>query len=150
MKPNLTVLVAEDEETDYYLLERALRKTNIGIQIHWVRDGVDAIHYLKGEGEYADRDRFPIPDMVMLDLKMPGTTGMEVLEWIRDNPRFRVIPTLVMTSSQQDKDVQRAYHLGANTYFVKPSRFDALTELCKQISNYWSQGLKPRIPPSVG
>lgn len=149
MKPKLTVLVAEDEETDYYLLDRALRQANLGIQIHWVRDGVDAIRYLKGEGEYADRDRFPIPDMVMLDLKMPGTTGMEVLEWIRDNPRFRVIPTLVMTSSQQEKDVQQAYHLGANTYFVKPSRFDALTELCRQISSYWAQGLRPRIPPAA-
>ena len=90
MNPPITVLVAEDDESDYLLLEWALRKTKRDIQIHWVRDGVDAIRYLKGEGAFADRSRFPVPQVVILDLKMPGTTGMDVLGWIRDRIVFVV------------------------------------------------------------
>lgn len=145
MSKDITVLVAEDEESDFYLLDRALRKSIAGIRVCWVRDGVDAIRYLKGEGQFADRRQFPVPHVVMLDLKMPGMTGLEVLQWIRDNPSYRVIPTLVMSSSQQAADVQQAYQLGANTYFVKPSDFQTLVDLCKQIGTYWNYGVKPKI-----
>jgi CheY-like chemotaxis protein len=145
VKTEIIVLVAEDEDNDFFLLDRALRTSIPGIRVHRVRDGGDAIDYLKGEGQFADRQQFPVPHVVMLDLKMPGTTGMEVLQWIRDNPRYRVIPTLVMTSSHQPRDVQQAYHLGANTYFVKPGRFDALVDLCRQIGGYWKYGEKPRL-----
>jgi CheY-like chemotaxis protein len=146
MNNPITVLIAEDEESDYLLLEWALRKTNRAVNIHWVRNGVDAIRYLKGEGDFADRSRFPVPQVIILDLKMPGATGIEVLGWIRENPRYRVIPTLVMSSSHQQEDVKQAYALGANTYFVKPTSFDTLVDLCDKITSYWDYGVKPNIP----
>ena len=143
----ITVLIAEDEESDYLLLECALRKTNPEVNVQWVHDGVAAIHYLKGEGVFADRSRYPVPQVILLDLKMPGATGIEVLGWVRDNPRYRVIPTLVMSSSHQPTDVEKAYALGANTYFVKPTSFETLVDLCEKITGYWSYGIKPNISP---
>ena len=146
VKTPLTVLVAEDEENDFMLLESALRKTNRPLNVQWVKDGVEAIRYLKGEGPFGDRSRFPVPQVIMLDLKMPGATGMEVLGWIRENPGYRVIPTLVMSSSRQQEDVKNAYALGANTYFVKPHSFDTLVDLCEKITGYWDYGVKPNLP----
>ena len=145
MKDAMTVLVAEDEESDFMLLERALRKAGAQVQVRWARNGVEAIQYLKGEGDFADRARYPFPDVVMLDLKMPEATGIDVLHWIRGNPQCRVIPTLVMSSSQQPDDVQQAYELGANTYFMKPGSFEALVDLCRHIASYWRHGIKPRV-----
>ena len=145
MKEGINILVAEDEESDFFLLERALRQTPVAWRIHRVRDGLEALHYLKGEGIYADRATYPIPQVVMLDLKMPRMTGLELLEWIKDNPKYRVIPTLIMTSSHHDLDVRKAYEFGANTYFVKPSNFQGLVDVCKQIAGYWERGIKPRL-----
>jgi CheY-like chemotaxis protein len=145
MNSSISVLVAEDEESDFLLLERALKNSDERLKIYRVRDGVEGMEYIKGEGEFADRVRFPLPQMLILDLKMPRMTGMEFLAWLRSEPSRRIIPTLMMSSSEQAADVRQAYELGANTYFLKPSDFKSLVELCKRISAYWSHGIKPPI-----
>src|SRR5688572_17552718 len=133
MKTNFTILVAEDLESDFFLLQRAFRRNNINNPIHWVQDGEEALHYLQGTGPYSDRIKYPFPELVVLDLKMPRKSGLEVLEWVKEHPEFRVIPTIVMSSSQLDEDVQKAYDLGANTYFLKPADFDTLVEMVKGV-----------------
>jgi len=145
MDSSISVLVAEDEESDFLLLERALKRSDERLKIYRVRDGVEGMEYIKGEGEFADRVRFPLPQMLIVDLKMPRMTGMEFLAWLRSEPSRRVIPTLMMSSSEQAADVRQAYELGANTYFLKPSDFRSLVELCKQIAAYWRHGIKPPI-----
>ena len=141
---NYIILLAEDEESDAMLLQRAFQKNSIPNPIHWVTDGMQAVGYLRGEGEYADRSKFPFPSVIMLDLKMPRMSGLEVLKWIRDYPDYQVIPTIVMSSSQQDTDIQQAYALGANSYMLKPPDFDRLVKMVKTTHEYWAMSLKPR------
>jgi CheY-like chemotaxis protein len=140
----ITALVAEDDDYDFLLLERALASANAKIRIQRARDGVEAQEYLLGLGRFADRRTSPIPDIVLLDLKMPRMSGFDLLEWIHANPRYAVIPTIIMSNSKQDGDVQRAYQLGANSYFLKPAVFQDLAEVCRLIGNYWSHAA---IPP---
>lgn len=144
MKPNYLILVVEDNDSDFFLLERAFRKNKIENPVVRVKDGLEGLHYLQGSGEYSDRDKFPFPDVIILDLKTPRMSGLELLAWIRDHPDCRVIPTVIMSSSEQDVDVSKAYELGANTYFVKPSTFEDLLELTKTIEDYWRRGTRPR------
>jgi CheY-like chemotaxis protein len=145
MNPNYTILIVEDDESDFYLLQRAFKKNEITNPVQWMKDGMEAILYLQGEGTYADRSKFPFPEVVILDLKLPRMSGLEVLAWIRDRPEYRVIPTIIMSSSQLDVDIQKAYELGANTYFVKPTDFQSLVDLTKSLHEYWLRGTKPGI-----
>jgi CheY-like chemotaxis protein len=105
---------------------------------------LEAIAYLNGEGIYADRARYPFPEVLLLDLKMPRMTGLELLAWIRDHPDFRIIPTIIMTSSRLDLDIEKAYNLGANTYMIKPSSFDELGRMVRAAHEYWEVSVKPR------
>lgn len=145
MNSTVSVLVAEDEDSDFFLLERALKTADERFTIYRVRDGVEGTDYINGNGQFADRVRFPLPQMLIVDLKMPRMTGLEFLAWLRSQPGRRVIPTLMMSSSEQAADVRQAYELGANTYFLKPSDFRSLVELCRRITSYWSQGIKPPL-----
>src|ERR1700710_2199569 len=115
-----TILLVEDEENDAMLMKMAFEKNNILNPIQWVRDGQEAVAYLNGDGAFADRALHPFPEVLLLDLKMPRMTGMELLAWIQEHPDFKVIPTIIMTSSKQESDIDKAYHLGANTYMTKP------------------------------
>jgi CheY-like chemotaxis protein len=142
---NYTILLVEDEENDAELLKMAFQSNQISNPIQWVKDGVEAIAYLNGEGDYADRTVYPFPEVMILDLKMPRMNGLELLAWIRNNPDFRVIPTIIMTSSRQDADIAKAYELGANTYMIKPSTFTELTKLIKAAHEYWTLSVKPRM-----
>ncbi len=145
MNSNFTFLIAEDEESDFMLVQRAFRKNNIENPIQWVQDGEEAIRYLQGDGKFADREKFPFPELLILDLKMPRMNGMEVLTWVKAHPEFRVIPTIVMSSSSLDDDVRKAYDLGANTYFIKPADFDSLVQVIKGVHQYWATGVKPKV-----
>src|SRR3954469_3388908 len=140
---DITALVAEDDDYDFLLLERALRLSNARIRVKRARDGAEAKEYLLGEAPFDDRKTYPVPNIVLLDLKMPRMSGFDFLEWIHANPGYAVIPTVVMSNSKQEKDVQRAYGLGANTYFLKPSDFQELTEVCRMIGTYWSVATIP-------
>jgi CheY-like chemotaxis protein len=131
------ILYAEDEEDDAYLLERAFSRAEISNQLVVVPGGKDIINYLSGLGEYANRARYPLPCLVLLDLNMPGTSGVEVLKWIRSTPSTTTLPVIMLTSSSQDSDVHRSYILGANGYLVKPSNLEGLVVMAKSIKDFW-------------
>jgi CheY-like chemotaxis protein len=131
------VLLVEDDDNDALFVERAFRHAGILNPLHVARNGDEAIEYLDGRGAYADRERFPMPVFILLDLKMPRRSGLEVLSWVKDRAGVRRIPIVVLTSSKNDADVNRAYELGANSYLVKPVSFEGLIELVKSLQLYW-------------
>ena len=134
MKP---ILQIEDEENDILFLKLAAEKAGILKPVQVARDGREAIDYLAGNGKFADRDQYPLPCLVLLDLKLPQVPGMEVLKFIRSQPDLAAIIVVVFTSSDQDRDVEAAYRLGANSYIVKPASPKELLNLLGIIKSYW-------------
>lgn len=131
------VLLVEDNPNDVLLIRRAFKKAGVENPLVVVSDGEQAIRYLAGEGEYADRDRHPPPAVVLLDLKLPRLSGHEVLAWAKAQPVLRRIPIVVLTSSAEQADVHRSYDTGANSYLVKPVQFDDLLRLVDLLRHYW-------------
>jgi CheY-like chemotaxis protein len=136
------VLVAEDNPDDALLLRRALDRAGIRSRLKIVNDGEELLLYLQGRGAYANRESCPVPSLIILDLKMPRKGGLEVLEWLNENRDLAVVPTIVLSASNLEEDVRSAYHLGANTFFLKPSTFDELVETMKMVEAYWKKALK--------
>lgn len=136
ISPSL-ILHVEDDPNDVLLVERAFRKANVPVVLQAVNDGDAAVGYLVGENSYADRQRYPLPDLVLLDLKIPRKSGLEVLAWIRTHPELKRLPVAILTSSKHEKDINLAYETGANSYLVKPVGFDALLDMAKMIDQYW-------------
>jgi CheY-like chemotaxis protein len=130
------ILLVDDNPHDVVLLRLAFRKVGIIDTINLVKNGIEAMHYLKGEGAYADRQMFPPPTLLLLDLKMPQSTGFEVLSWIREQPELDALVVVVMTGSQADQDAKRAYTLGADSYLVKPGRFSDLVRMTESLKEY--------------
>jgi CheY-like chemotaxis protein len=146
---NATVLIAEDSHDDYFLIQRAFRKAEIPAQLIWVKDGSEAKAYFLAEGSYANRKQFPLPILILGDLKMPRMNGFELLNWVRSRPEFRRIPFVVLTSSSQSPDINRAYDMGANSYLVKPGRFEDLLQLSQALKTYWlTLNKNPETPVS--
>ena len=131
------ILLAEDDPNDVLLIQRAFHRTLVANPVQVVRDGEEVLAYLKGEDPFSDRERHPLPVLMLMDLKMPRKTGLEVLEWVRQQPGLKRLPIIVLTSSNQSPDINRAYELGANSYLVKPAGFDSLLELVKNLDVYW-------------
>lgn len=138
-----TILLFEDDDNDAFLLQRALKKAGIENPVYRVRDGQEGIEYLTGAGPYADRDRYPFPRVVLLDLKMPRKSGLEVLEWVKTHAEYKVIPTIVFTASREQQDIATSYGLGANCFVAKPSRFEDLEHLVKTLHEFWRLCEKP-------
>lgn len=138
-----TILVVEDNPQETILLQRAFTETGRDIAAKFVVNGEEAIDYLSGTDQFHDRSQFPEPDLVIMDLKMPRTGGFEVLEWFRNLQEGALVPVIVLTASNQEADVQRAYSLGANSYFLKPASFDKFREMIKIIYDYWSLSRRP-------
>jgi CheY-like chemotaxis protein len=151
MSHQAVILLVDDLEDDHQLVRRAFEKAGVCHPIHAVHSGEEATEYLSGLGPYANRLEYPLPDLILLDLKMPGMDGFEVLQWIRAQPGIRAIPVIVLTSSNLIKDVNRAYALGANSFLVKPIEFQNYTELSRLVNEYWLEWVeKPqtfRSPP---
>ncbi len=118
------ILHVEDDPNDVLLFDLALRRKKVGLPVHSVGDGQEALNYLEGSGAYADRARFPLPGLIVLDLKLPGMSGFDLLEWRRAQPAYKAIPVFVLSSSFLPQDCTRAKALGANRYFV--TRYDCL------------------------
>jgi CheY-like chemotaxis protein len=129
--------LAEDNSTDALMVQRAFKKANLHNTVQVVEDGDKAVAYLAGDGFFADRERYPVPVLLLLDLKLPRRSGLEVLEWLRQQPVLKRLPVVVLTSSQDRFDINRAYDLGANSYLVKPVAFDPLLEMVKTLGLYW-------------
>lgn len=132
-----TVLLAEDDDNDVFFLERAFKQAQIANPLVRAKDGEEAIAYLQGKGAYADREKHPLPQLMLLDLKMPRKNGFEVITWVRSQPGLKRLPIVVLTSSKEDPDVNRAYEIGANTYLVKPVKFEGLVEMMQALNMYW-------------
>jgi CheY-like chemotaxis protein len=148
-EPVPTILVVEDNPTDVMLIRRAFAKAKIGNPLQVVGHGDAAVDYLAGSGAYVDRAQFPLPALILLDLKLPRRSGLEVLQWLRDQDLLRRIPAVVLTSSSQSRDVNRAYDLGANSYLVKPVEFDDLKEMLAKVNVYWIDlNVKPTVSPA--
>ena len=137
MTTGRSILLVEDNEDDVFLMTRALKGAHIVNPLHSVDDGQQAIDYLAGNGPFADREKHPFPAIVFLDLKLPLKSGLEVLQWIRNQSQFENLIVLVLTSSNEPSDLKRAYSLGANSYLVKPPTAVQLLELAKAFKWYW-------------
>lgn len=149
MQADEAILYAEDEETDAFFVERAFKQAGISQRLVVVRSGQEAIDYLAGRGDYADRARHPLPRLVLLDLNMPGVSGLEVLKWIRTTPAVCTLVTIMLTSSNQDVDVHRAYQQGANGYLVKPADIHSLLSMAHAIRDYWLTQNRATAPTST-
>jgi len=145
MKRELVMLVAEDDPADADLLRIAMRRAGVTNRMFFVKDGEQAIDYLRGKGEFADREKYPFPTILLTDLKMPRRTGLELLDWLRQHPDCKVLPTVLMSGSALPNDIHTAYGFGAKSYFAKPSSLDELTELMKVLNQYWSATELPEI-----
>jgi len=132
-----TVLLAEDIEDDVYFFKRAFNRMAGRCDLQVVEDGEEVVQYLSGEGKYADRRMHPLPWLIFLDIKLPRRDGFQVLRWIRSHSTLRRVPVLILTSSNQRIDIDQAYELGANTYFVKPTTFERLDQMITNASKYW-------------
>ena len=138
-----TILLVEDEENDAFFMQEAMKKAGVLNPIRVASDGRQAIDYFKDTGKFADRQAFPLPCLVMLDLKLPHVMGLDVLKWIRQRPG---VPTIVviLSSSKEEGDIETAYRLGANAYLFKPSDTRKLQDMAKSIKDFW---LTQNIPP---
>jgi CheY-like chemotaxis protein len=131
------ILLVEDNASDEELTLRALKKSNIANEVVVARDGSEALDYLFARGKYAARDARDIPQVVLLDLNLPKINGLEVLRAIRANERTRLLPVVILTSSDEDKDLLRTYASGANSYIVKPVDFNQFAQSVRQLGIYW-------------
>jgi two-component system, response regulator len=131
------ILLVEDNEDDELLTLRALARNKITNEVQVVRDGSEALDFLFAEGQYAARDHTRMPDLILLDLKLPKISGLEVLRALRANELTRLLPVVVLTSSLEEQDLIRSYGLGANSYVRKPVDFESFTEAVRQLGLYW-------------
>ena len=132
-----TLMLVEDSEDDVFFMKRAMRSAGISNPVQILEDGEKAVAYLEGAGEYHDREKYPLPSLILLDLKLPLKNGLEVLKWIRSREELETIIVIVLTSSKEDSDLDHAYRLGANSYLVKPPTAEKLVELAKALKLYW-------------
>jgi CheY-like chemotaxis protein len=135
-QPRPVILLVDDNPHDVVLIRLAFRRVGIIDTIQLVKDGAEAMRYINGEGAYADRHQFPIPTLLLLDLKMPQTSGFDVLQWIREQPELANVIVVVMSGSRNDQDIERAYALGANSYLIKPTRFEEMVKMMETLKDY--------------
>jgi len=134
---SIPILLVEDDYNDVLLIKRAFRKAKIEPPMSIVADGDEAIAYLSRQGKYADTEAFPVPSLVLLDLKLPRCSGLEVLAWIKQQSELKRLLVIMLTSSRENSDLAQAYDLGANSYLVKPLDFQDLVSLVELIDAYW-------------
>lgn len=146
IKPGLRILMADDSQEDRFFVQRALEKSGVGKFFFGVSDGQEAIDYLCRAAPYESRERFPFPNVMLLDLKMPRVNGFDVLKWLQVHPHCKVIPTIIYSSSGEESDVHLAYVLGANAYMVKPISSEELVEQMQTLYKYWGQCQTPNPP----
>ena len=131
------ILVVEDDQDHAFFIRRAFQRAGLLNPTHFVEDGDKALAYLAGEGAYHNRVEFPLPSLMLLDLKMPNMDGFEVLEWVRAHPTLSALRIIVLTTSGATADINRAYRLGANSFLTKPMNFTDLVQLTKWVKGYW-------------
>jgi CheY-like chemotaxis protein len=140
MSKRAIILLAEDEETDAYFVNMAFKKAGLKHSIAHVMDGQQVIEYLSGEGRFADRKNHPLPNLLLLDLKMPRVNGFDVLTWLRDHPELKDLPVVILTSSDYPVDIEQACKLGAVDYRLKPSSPQQLVQFALDVHASWLKG----------
>lgn len=143
------VLLVDDREDDVVLTEQAFARATVPNQLIAVRDGAEAIAYLQGEGRFVNRAEFPLPDLLLLDINMPKVDGFDVLKWVRSNPELSNLRVVMLTTSDQMNDIDKAYSLGVNSYVVKPVKFNSFVELIGFLLRFWFENSRaPNLPVS--
>jgi CheY-like chemotaxis protein len=137
MEKTSTIMLVDDSESDLDLMRFAFKKARIPNPICEMHDGEEAIEYLNGNGDFADRARYPLPCLIITDLKMPRVDGFGLLEWLKTRPELDRVPRIVLTASEHEKDQKRAGDVGGCAYFVKPSQLDRLVELVVKMDEAW-------------
>jgi len=131
------ILVVEDDENDLMFLRMAMKRAGVTNPIQVARDGQEVLDYFQGNGKFADRAAFPLPYLVLLDLKLPYVMGLDVLTWIRGRRQFKSTIVIALTSSRYTEDIRLAYQLGANAYLVKPADLNALEGMMRTLKDFW-------------
>ncbi len=139
------ILLAEDDDNDAFGMELAFQKAGLSNRVKRVCNGQQAINYLEGRGEYADRARYPLPSMLLMDWHMPCKKGFEVLQWLREHPVFEHLVVIVLTGSAEESDKKKAYDLRANSYLVKPNNFKDFVHMLTLLDGYWGLNHVPSI-----
>ncbi|HZV36810.1 MAG TPA: response regulator [Verrucomicrobiae bacterium] len=142
----LEILLIEDSEDDVFFVEKAVKDSQSVHSLHTVSNGLEAIKYLKGEPPFDDRKKYPRPNVILCDLKMPGMNGFDFLSWVQSRPDCKVIPIMVYSSSSLESDVWKAYELGAHAYFVKPAHMKELLDFLQSAFEFWSRCECPTPP----
>ena len=136
-KKTLIILMADDDADDRLLAQEAMHESRVLNELYFVEDGVQLLRYLRGDGEFSDRQAYPMPGLILLDLNMPKMDGREALAHIKADPRLRRIPVVILTTSKAEEDMVKGYDLGAASYITKPVTFDALVDLMRTLGKYW-------------
>ncbi len=146
MKREAKILLVDDNKMDVELALDAFREARLINKVHVVYNGKDALDYIFGRGKYSDRNTYPLPDIILLDLKMPGISGLDVLKEIKSSHKYRRIPVIILTSSRDEGDLAMGYDLGANSYLVKPISFNGFIKVMKKVIDYWlSLNIEPPL-----
>jgi CheY-like chemotaxis protein len=136
-KKTLVILMADDDDDDRLLAQDAMNESRVLNELHFVEDGVQLLNYLRGEGDFSNRNLYPLPGLILLDLNMPKKDGREALAEIKSDPQLKRIPVVILTTSKAEEDMVKGYDLGAASYITKPVTFDALVELMRTLGKYW-------------
>lgn len=144
-KYHSTILIVDDDANDLVLIEKAFRSIGVKDPIHTINGGREAIAYMTGDGKYADRSVYAYPTFITIDLKMPGADGFAVLQHLKNNPAWAIIPTVILSASRDLDDIKKGYMLGASSYHVKPHSFDDLRQQLKVLHDYWMTCEVPEV-----
>lgn len=142
----ITILVADDDPDDRMLIEDAFLESKLSNDLHFVKDGIELMEYLRREGPYQDADKAPRPGIVLLDLNMPRMDGREALAEIKADPNLKQIPIVVLTTSKAEEDILRTYDMGVNSFVTKPVTFEGLVDMVRVLTSYWIQIVE--LPPA--
>lgn len=147
-------LLVEDNDDDAFFVQRAFKTAGVASRITHCRDGLSALNYFEGESDYANRELYPLPHLLLLDIKLPHRTGLEILSWLRSHPELHTQIVIILTSSSEKRHVQEAHRLHVNAFLVKPSSLDGMVELARCIQTTWLnervQALHERTPGKPG
>ncbi len=136
-KKSIVILVADDDAEDRMLVKEALEENRLTNNLQFVENGEELMEYLQGKGRYADKDKYPTPGLILLDLNMPKKDGREALKEIKEDPHLRLIPVVVLTTSKAEEDILKTYNLGVSSFITKPVTFNSFVEMMKTLSEYW-------------